>query len=266
MKRSFLGGCLLAAALTVLSCGTAMAAAPPPGAPSAADISAAGASVAQPATYDRLARFFVRLDRHQAGRFTSGEVSESAAAAKAPQLTGSVHPVYSLSPEFVRGDANAPVASFAYLATGARSATGQQASLWLEKNARGAWEIVNIVSSPYDATYPAQAGTGQVFTEPQIHAWYRLAGDRVTPLNPEATASVGAAGLSLAEYQALVHGRYADKQAGSAYQQEGKLGGFSTTPDTPSPAPAILAGALLAAGLTAGIAITRNRRTPEESA
>ncbi|PZG41884.1 hypothetical protein C1I98_20500 [Spongiactinospora gelatinilytica] len=160
MKRSFLGGCLLAAGMTMLSGGAAMAASPPPGTPSAADISAARTSAAQPATYDRLARFFVRLDRHQAGRFTSGEVSDSAAAAKAPQLTGSVHPVYSLSPEFVRGDAGAPVAKFVHLATGARSATGQQASLWLKKGVRGDWQVVNIVSSPYDATYPAQSGTG----------------------------------------------------------------------------------------------------------
>lgn len=205
--------------------GSAMADAPPAPAPS--DVAAAQRVAADQQTTEKVARYFVRLDRHRAGQFTAAGVSKAAADAKAPTLDGRVHPVYSLNPAFVRGSyGSAEVATFAYLAVGARSATGQQASLWLTKGARN-WEVTNIISGTEETAYPAKAGTGTVFTEPQINAWYRLDGDRVTGLNDAARTSVGARGTTLASYQALVHARYADKMPGSKYVREGRLGGVA---------------------------------------
>lgn len=195
------------------------------GGPSATDATAARHVAGTQDTSTRLANFFVHLDQRNAGKLTSDTVSKAAAKAKAPKLVGAVHAVYSLNPAFVRGDANAPVSQYAYLAIGAKSATGQDASLWLTKGAHG-WQVMNIISGSDEAAYPAKAAT--VFTEPQINAWYRLDGGTVTALNATAKSSVGD-GVKLADYQRLVHGRYADKMAGSAYQRAGRFGGYQPT-------------------------------------
>ncbi len=249
----------------IMGGGVAMAA-PTPAGPSAGDAAAAQKVASQADTRMKLAKFFVNMDRHQAGKLTSTSPDGATAMkAKAPRTTTSAHAVYSLNPDFVRGDRNAPVATFAYMVFGARSATGQDASVQLVKSPQG-WQIMNIGSGA-DAAYPAQAGSGMVFLEPQLDAWYRLSGDTVTALSSTAKTSVGTQGVSLTAYQKLVHGRYADKLPGSKYVHDGRLGGYQPAPaakpagegGVPSPALAAMGtgGALVVA---AGAIMIRRRR------
>ncbi|KAB2359063.1 hypothetical protein [Actinomadura montaniterrae] len=253
----------------VAGTGTALAAgpAPSPAAPSPADTAAAAKVAAAPAAKDRLATFFVHLDQHQHGKLTSQAVGKAAKAAKAPALDGAVRPVYTLNPAFVKGQ-DAPVAVFAYLAVGAHSATGQHATMWLTRRGKG-WTVMNVISGTDEAAYPARAGGGTVFTEPQINAWYRLKDGRVTGLNPTATTSVGKRGVTVAAYRTLVRTRYADKLPGSSYQRSGRLGGYTPRTgvgkrgDGGGAAPllsALGAGGALAAA--AGIVAARRRRVP----
>ncbi len=76
------------------------------------------------------------------------------------------------------------------MAVGAASASGQHATMWLTESG-GSWKVMNIISGSDEAAYPARANGGTVFTEPQIHAWYRLKDGRVTALNDTARTSVG---------------------------------------------------------------------------
>lgn len=240
--------------------GTAMAATPSP-----SDAAAAAKVASQPAARQRLASFFVHLDEHQHGKLTNQAASKAAENAKAPSVDATARPVYSLNPAFVTSQANAPVATFAYMAVGAGSASGQHASVWLTKGG-SSWTVMNIISGSDEAYYPGRAAGGTVFTEPQIHAWYRLANGRVTGLNDTALASVGKSGVSVAAYQRLVHTRYADKLPGSPYAKSGRLGGYSPStgahgrrPDGGSPVLLALGtgGALVAA---AGVAVATRRR------
>jgi hypothetical protein len=205
----------------VAGTGTALADGPSP-----ADTAAAAKVAASPAARERLATFFVHLDQHQRGELTDQAVSKAAKAAKAPALDGAVRPVYTLNPAFVQGRRDASVAAFAYLAVGAHSATGQHATMWLVKQGTG-WKVMNVISGTDEAAYPARAGGGTVFTEPQINAWYRLEDGRVTGLNSTATTSVGKRGVAVAAYRNLVRARYADKLPGSSYQRSGRLGGYT---------------------------------------
>lgn len=245
--------------------GTALAAGP---GPSPADTAAAAKVAAAPAARDRLATFFVHLDQHQRGELTDQAVSNAAKAAKAPAPDGAVRPVYTLNPAFVQGRRDASVAAFAYLAIGAHSATGQHATMWLVRQDTG-WKVMNVISGTDEAAYPARAGGGTVFTEPQINAWYRLEDGRVTGLNPTATTSVGKRGVTVAAYRNLVRARYADKLPGSSYQRSGRLGGY--TPRTGvgtgsgggGTAPLLPAlGACGALAAAAGIVAARRRRVP----
>ncbi|MFI0483084.1 hypothetical protein [Actinomadura sp. 9N215] len=251
---------------TVLLGGNAAMAAGPP----SSDETAAAKVAASPATKQWLGSFFVNLDQHQQGQTTT-QVSKAAAAAKAPQLQGDVQRVYSLNPAFVKGTPNAPVATFVYMAVGAKSATGQQATVWLTKPGNKSWIVSNVISGNDESAYPAMANGGTVFTEPQIRAWYRLKDGRVTGLNDAAKTSVGE-GMTVGSYKKLVSTRYADKLPGSAYQRSGKLGGVSPTtgvseqaPDR-GPAPALIAlGAGGAMAAAAGIAVARRRRQGSSS-
>ncbi|GAA2170891.1 hypothetical protein [Actinomadura napierensis] len=250
--------------------GTALAAGPGPSpayTPSPADTAAAAKAAAAPAARERLASFFVHLDEHQRGKLISRSAAKAAEAAKAPALESAVRPVYTLNPAFVKGQ-DAPVAAFAYLAVGARSATGQHATMWLTRQGTG-WQVMNVISGTDEAAYPARAGGGTVFTEPQINAWYRLKDGRITGLNPTATTSVGKRGVPVAAYRTLVHTRYADKLPGSPYQRSGRLGGYTPRTgagngsDEGSAAPllsALGAGGALAAAT--GIVAARRKRAP----
>lgn len=169
-----------------------------------------------------------------------------------------------------------PVATMEYAATEAVDARGDSASVWTAR-VSGKWQVVNIATGSDETDYAARAGAGEVvFREPQLNAWYRVAGGRVVPLNEEARDSVGAAGAGLARYQRLVHERYADKMPGSGYDKRGAAGGFDTGAGLPraaagtgadagpGTAPAAAgAGALAAAGLAGGLLLRRRRRLGE---
>ncbi|MCB5906918.1 hypothetical protein [Streptomyces pinistramenti] len=277
-----LGGAALAAglgALVLLTPTTASAATNTPaslaGSVTPADRAAAGRTLGSQDTTDRLAAFFVHLREHKAsehGTVADTKVTRQDAAAQAPELVGSAVPVYSLDPAFVRGDqASAPVARFSYLATEARSATGEEATVWTVRDAHThKWTVANVLSGADELTYTHRAQGAEVFTEPQIAAWYKLSGNRVLPLNDSARQSVGAHGVTTDAYRKLVHTRYGDKLAGSDYQRSGKLGGFSprtasatATPEQTPAGSSVAATAAAGGGLLLGggaYLIRRHRR------
>ncbi|AHH99457.1 hypothetical protein BC739_000182 [Kutzneria viridogrisea] len=217
-------------------------------APSApTDLSAAQQAASQAQTRDFVARFFVNVDQHSAGKVSalSAQAESAAAQAKAPQVVGEPLAVYTLSPDFVAGK-SAEVAKFGYVAVHAKSATGQDASVWMVREGQ-TWSAMNVTTGTEEITYPARAGADTVFTEPQINAWYKVHEGRVLPLNEVARTSVGQ-GVSLAAYQKQVHDKYGDKLAGSAYQANKLLGGYSPSSASPAPAADTTDWTLLSAG------------------
>ncbi|QIB46441.1 hypothetical protein [Streptomyces aureoverticillatus] len=194
-------------------------AAPP--APSDASRNAAHDAAEAPKTLDTLSRFFAR----------EGAVTKAAAE---PRVAGDkAVPVYYLSPDFVAGKKDAPIARMQFLASKAVSSDGQEASLWAVRQG-GSWQIVNIATGD-DETHYARVGAdkapgGTVFLEPQINGWYVTKGTRVLPLDKDARRAVGAEGTTVVAYQKRVHKAYGDKLPGSAYGKSGKAGGFTEEP------------------------------------
>lgn len=207
-------------ALTPLSAHAASGPAAVPAPFTTAATAQARAAATSPATLRTLSRFFAR----------SGVIKATAAR---PHLAGPSVTVYSLTPEFVAGRREAPVAAPRFIASKAVSADGQVASLWTVKTAQG-WKVVNIATGGDETDYVGEAhGRGTVFQEPQIDAWYVVRDGRVLPLDPDARRAVGKAGVSLAGYQRLVHKKYGDKLPGSAYDRAGKGGGYGGTLASP---------------------------------
>ncbi|MBY8887413.1 hypothetical protein K7472_21605 [Streptomyces sp. PTM05] len=207
----------------------AQAAATPaaPQALTASQVSAGRAVAGNQATLAVLGKFFAADPDHGSARARA-----AAGTAAAPRLSGASVTVYTLDPAFVAGTPGAAVAQPSYVATDAVSATGQTASVWTARTAKG-WQVVNIASGDDETAYTAKAhGDGTVFREPQINAWYVLRGDRVLPLDTEATAVVGAHGTTVAAYQRHVRTAYGHMLPGSAYDKQGYAGGFgNTAPD-----------------------------------
>ncbi|MEU7580647.1 hypothetical protein AB0B50_23935 [Streptomyces sp. NPDC041068] len=241
-----------------------------PAAPSAASRAAAHKAATAPQTLDTLSRFFAR----------EGAVSRSAAD---PRIEGGSVPVYYLSPEFVAGKKDAPIARLEFLAGKAVSSDGQEASLWTVKQG-SSWQVVNIATGD-DETHYARVGAqkspgGTVFHEPQINAWYvRTDGDdahaRVLPLDKDAVRAVGAEGTSVAAYRKRVQKAYGDKLPGSAYEKSGKAGGYGTEKPAKESVGSVQgpvtvassiagAGALLALGIS-GTALMRRRTARRRS-
>jgi hypothetical protein len=224
-----------AVALTALGASTAHADPGPaaPTAPTSSDIAAANAAAA--GSLGTVAKFFAAGGQQPGG---SAQAQALAAQAAAPKLDSATVPVYYLDRAFVAGvpsnTPNTPVAGLVFMATDTVSSSGAHASVWTAKTPTG-WQVVNIATGSDETAYAAQAGPGGIaFEEPQIDAWYTLRGGRVLPLNAPATTSVGAGGMPVAQYQALVKARYGDKLPGSAYDKNGMAGGFdpSTKADT----------------------------------
>ncbi|WP_438488581.1 hypothetical protein [Streptomyces sp. S186] len=213
----------LAAALLGLAPHAALAAAPAPSAPPRAGLTAAHDAATAPATLDTLARFFAAAPAEDGAR-----AGLTAPARTAPRVEGATVPVYVLSPDFVRGRADVPVARLEFMATRAVAADGRTASVWTAR--RGAsWKVVNIASGDDETRYAAAGagpGGGTVFHEPQIDAWYVQRGDRIEPLDAAARKAVGAHGTTVAAYQKRVAAAYGDKLPGSAYDKRGEAGGF----------------------------------------
>ncbi|MYT28292.1 MULTISPECIES: hypothetical protein [unclassified Streptomyces] len=146
-------------------------------------------------------------------------------------------PLYELAPGFITGKEK-PTAGNAvhlsHLASLADNADGHKATVLLSAAAKGGgksgggWHLAGVRDGDGDITYGRQStGGSTVFTEPQIHAWYRLKNNTVEPLNRDATSGLhGKRSVTLAAYQKLVHSRYADKQPGSTYDRKGLAGGY----------------------------------------
>ncbi|MFD0413599.1 hypothetical protein [Streptomyces sp. NPDC127108] len=212
----------LAAPHATADSGPAARPAPPaPSAPSDAARGAAHDAAEAPKTLDTLSRFFAR----------EGAVTKAAAE---PRVAGDkAVPVYYLSPDFVAGKKDAPVARMEFLASKAVSSDGQEASLWSVRQ-EGSWKIVNIATGD-DETHYARVGAdklpgGTVFHEPQINGWYVTKGARVLPLDKDAIRAVGAEGTSTDAYRKRVQKAYGDKLPGSAYAKSGKAGGYAEEP------------------------------------
>ncbi|WP_310723573.1 hypothetical protein [Streptomyces sp. N2A] len=193
--------------------------------------------------------------------------------------------LYELAPEFVTGKTKPTagnVTRLSYLASRANDASGHKATVLLASTAKGGggsggWHLMGVRDGDSDLTYGKQTTDhSKVFTEPQIHAWYRLKNDIVEPLNREAASGLGGKRtVTLAAYQKLVHSRYADKMPGSAYDRKGLAGGFGpasppsspSTPASSSPAPLQLGASGVAVALAGGaIAVRlRNRKRSQVS-
>ncbi|WP_316526543.1 hypothetical protein [Kitasatospora brasiliensis] len=230
-----------AAATALLTAGLALALAPAahadtpqaqaqaPAPVPAAELAQARGAVQDPAVLDKVGHFFARKGVPPTQQLTIGAAEEArAASAAAPRLAGDTVPVYVLDPAFVAGAPGAPVAKAEFTASTVVAADGQSASVWTVRQG-GGWKVVNIASGADEGDYAAKAansGGGTAFREPQVNAWYVLRDGRVLPLDDEARRSVGEGGVTLAAYQQLVHQRYGDKLPGSAYDRDGKGGGY----------------------------------------
>jgi len=224
--KSFrLAGVVLAAgAGLLLGSGLASAdAVPGLAAPSTADVSAAHTAATAPAV------------QATAGRFLAGGGQPGlAAAAPVTPTMGRTVAVYYLNPEFITTGTSVPVATQAFLATEAKAPNGHTASVWTVRKGN-TWTEINIASGSNEFVYADKAAAvspnAKAFYEPQIHAWYALAGDKVVGLNADATKSIGAESVSIAEYQHVVNARYADKMPNTPYGKNHMVGGINTTPD-----------------------------------
>jgi hypothetical protein len=238
----------VAVGIGVLLCAPAAAAATPSvatpsvAAPSTSDVVAGHQAALNPTVLTTLGGFFAHDTVIQGGVIHGGVIKgqETPAmvaaeqAQTAPKVVGATVPVYSLNPKFVTASGpTVPVATVVFMATEAVSSQGQHASVWTARDARrgNAWTEVNIASGSDETDFAAQAaqyGVGTIaFYEPQIHAWYALHGTQVLPMNTDAVRSVGKSGVSLAAYQKLVHGRYANMMPGSAYDRKHMVGGMN---------------------------------------
>lgn len=181
--------------------------------------------------------------------------------------------LYEITPDFVTGKAKADPADtvrLAYLASQVDAAGGHRATVLLAETGKGsAWHLAGIRDGDSDVAYAGKATPDStVFTEPQIHAWYRLKNGAVEPLNAEAVSAFGGQRtMSLAAYQTLVHHRYAGKLPGSRYDRKGLAGGYGLA--APAAAPAhpgsasasmVLGGSAAALALAGAAVATRVRR------
>ncbi|MGW7453407.1 hypothetical protein [Streptomyces sp. NPDC054787] len=164
-------------------------------------------------------------------------------------------PLFEISPEFVtgKGPANPQTAlRLSYLTSRVAASDGKHAAVLLAPKGNAAatgpggqgvgaegWQLAGVRDGDAEVGF-AERGTPQArtFTEPQIHAWYRLTAEGVVePLNDEATTGLGGKrSLPLAAYQKLVAARYGDKLPGSAYDRKGLAGGYGgLVEDRPEP-------------------------------
>ncbi|WP_371502042.1 hypothetical protein OG871_33845 [Kitasatospora sp. NBC_00374] len=289
-RRAATRAAVLAATALAALCGTVPAQAA--GADDTPDYGSAQQVLRTGQVRDTVSRFLVAA--RQAGTPAAadggvlGAPGNTPAAPPAFELKDPV-PLFELNPEFVAGKIR-PTAQNAvrlsYLASRVSAADGHQAAVLLAPQgapgntdgpsgtavAQQGWQLAGIRDGDAEVSL-AERGTPQArtFTEPQIHAWYRITGEgTVEPLNQEATTSLGGRpGVTLAAYQQLVASRYGDKLPGSAYDRKGLAGGYGLAEDGPAPAAdrswqaaAVTGAALAAVGGAAGY--LRRRRSAAE--
>ncbi len=226
MLRKAMGVAVLAGAAMFTTDAAASAANEPAGAPTAADTAAIGQVTGGPATLGRLAH-------------TKFPGAHAAAAQQAADPRTQV-PVYEPTAAFVAGTSDVP-AALAYVAVPARTGDGTAATVWAERQGP-AWTVVNVASGDYERQYARAAAGGYLLHEPQVNAWYAVHDDVVTVLDGSVTGLAAGTKLSLKDYRAALHRRYADKLPGSAYDRDGAGGGYGgrerAVPATDSTGPA----------------------------
>ncbi|MFF3677584.1 hypothetical protein ACFYYS_26840 [Streptomyces sp. NPDC002120] len=176
---------------------------------------------------------------------TPGNAPAAVAAPPGFDLNKDPVPMFEISPEFVTGKTQATPQTalrLSYLASRVTASDGKNAAVLLVPKGNAAtpasgaqnvgaegWQLAGIRDGDAEVGF-AERGTPQArtFTEPQIHAWYRLTAEgMVEPLNEEATSGLGGKrGITLAAYQKLVTARYGDKMPGSEYDRKGLAGGY----------------------------------------
>jgi len=241
---------------------------------------------------DTVSRFLVAAGQaHTPAAADGGIVGAPGNAPAAPPRFDLKDPVpmFELSPEFVAGKVQ-PTAQNAvrlsYLASRVSAADGHQAAVLLAPQgapqrangengtassvAQQGWQLAGIRDGDAEVSL-AERGTPQArtFTEPQIHAWYRITREgNVEPLNQEATTSLGGKrSITLAAYQKLVASRYGDKLPGSAYDRKGLAGGFGLAEAQPeqeagqSWQPAAVTGVASLAAVGGAAVYIRRRRS-----
>jgi hypothetical protein len=210
--KKAMGAAVLAGAAMLTTTGAAGAATGPAGTPTAADTAAIGQVTGGRATLDRLA----------ATKFPGAHAAAAAPAAAADPRTQVA--VYEPTAAFVAGTSDVP-AALAYVAVPARTGDGTTATVWAERQG-AAWTVVNVASGDYERSYADAAAGGYLLHEPQVNAWYAVHGDAVTVLDGSVTGLAAGTKLSVHDYRAALHQRYADKLPGSAYDRDGAGGGY----------------------------------------
>ncbi|GAB3144521.1 hypothetical protein GCM10027258_33400 [Amycolatopsis stemonae] len=210
--KKAMGAAVLAGAAMLTTAGAAGAATGPAGTPTAADTAAIGQVAGGQATLDRLTTT----------RFPGAHAAAAASRANADARTQVA--VYEPTAAFVAGASDVP-AALAYIAVPARTGDGTTATVWAERQGP-AWTVVNVASGDYEQKYAQAAAGGYLLHEPQVNAWYAVHGDAVTVLDGSVTGLAAGTTLTLADYRAALHQRYADKLPGSAYDRDGAGGGY----------------------------------------
>ncbi|MER7467965.1 hypothetical protein [Streptomyces sp. NPDC097981] len=200
---------------------------------------------------DTVSRFLVST--RQPGSAAAADGGTLGAPGNAPAAVGAPPrfdlkdpvPMFEISPEFVAGKSQATPQTalrLSYLASRVTASDGHRAAVLLAPQGSAAnsgssvqnpgaegWQLAGIRDGDNDVSL-AERGTPQArtFTEPQIHAWYRLTAEgMVEPLNEEATTGLGGKrAITLAAYQKLVSARYGDKLPGSEFDRKGLAGGY----------------------------------------
>jgi len=226
------------------------------------DTDAVRTAAARPDSINSIGSFFVSQDQRANG-LTNPAENPAAITAKHPTVGRDVIALNTLNPAFVAGTSTTATVPNGYAVT-ATSATGQQA-IAVIRNIDGTWLVDEVREGTDEAGYAKAANGNVFFREPQINAWYTISGNQVLPLNNAARTAIGDT-TSLTAYQQRVHDRYADKQAGSDYQNAGKYGGYGTeaapatphNPTTPWTTAAAITGLVI---LGAGTYALRRRHT-----
>lgn len=262
LRMGVLGAAAVAAVVLPLVAAATAAAAPNPATPSPAVVGAADLTAARRAAESTSALTLIGTAAHHVPTRAG---SAPAAVGPARFDAGEV-PVYALDPTFVTSGSG-PVATLWYIATTVHQA-GTTLTVFTTKE-HGSWQAVNVATGDTESRLAAQAGTAILFTEPQLGAWYALAGDRIRPLNAEARRAAGAASISVTTYQREVSARYAGRQRGSAYDKQGLAGGFgAAAPATArsekgSATEDVVVPVALAASVSVGVGLVlRRRRLP----
>jgi len=185
-----------------------------------------------------------------------------------PRIAARGVAVYGLSPDFVGGRSHTPGRLW-YVATRA-SLDGTVVTVDTARE-HGRWSAVNVATGDTEARMAHRVGRGVLLVEPQVDAWYAVRGGLVRPLNAAARHVIGAGSVPIARYQRIVAHRYADKQAGSAYDHAGAAGGYDDASSVvPAPrstrsrsvltADTWMGGGVAAAAAGAGVMLVRRRQ------